>query len=130
MSEKKLGMAIGRPCCGSRTMCLSEGDESRKSKFVEFREFEGWYCSVNWFFMHIEQHSDSVFHHQTCQANFGQTRGPWLKIFNLYPSIGTDTVTPSYTNPFDMCDSESGICFCQHAYQLDANGYGCQPAIR
>ena len=78
MSEenKELGLKIGRPCCGSRTMCLSKDGEDRKSKFVDFREFKGWHCSVNWFFMHIEQQTDSVFHHQTCQAQFGQTRGP------------------------------------------------------
>lgn len=74
--KKELGLKIGRPCCGSRTMCLSKDGEERKSKFVDFREFKGWYCSVNWFFMHIEQQTDSVFHHQTCQAQFGGTRGP------------------------------------------------------
>ena len=82
MSEenKELGLKIGRPCCGSRTMCLSNNGEERKSKFVDFREFKGWHCSVNWFFMHIEQQTDSVFHHQTCQAQFGQTRGPIGKL--------------------------------------------------
>jgi len=85
MSEEKkeLALKIGRPCCGSRTMCLSnscEPDSERKSKFVDFREFKGWYCSVNWFFMHIEQQTDSVFHHQTCQAQFGGTRGPIGKL--------------------------------------------------
>ncbi len=51
MSEenKELGLKIGRPCCGSRTMCLSKDGEDRKSKFVDYREFKGWYCSVNWF---------------------------------------------------------------------------------
>ncbi len=78
--QKKLGLTIGRPCCGSRTMCLSNQGESRKSKFVDLREFKGWYCSVNWFFMHIEQQTDNVFHHQTCQAKFGQTRGPIGKL--------------------------------------------------
>jgi len=78
--EKQLGLKMGRPCCGSRTMCLSKDGESRKSKFVDFREFKGWYCSVNWFFMHIEQQTDNVFHHQTCQAKFGQTRGPIGKL--------------------------------------------------
>jgi hypothetical protein len=79
MSEenKELGLKIGRPCCGSRTMCLSKDGEDRKSKFVDFK---GWHCSVNWFFMHIEQQTDSVFHHQTCQAQFGQTRGPIGKL--------------------------------------------------
>jgi hypothetical protein len=82
MSEEKkeLGLKIGRPCCGSRTMCLSQDGVDRKSKFVDFREFKGWHCSVNWFFMHIEQQTDSVFHHQTCQAQFGQTRGPIGKL--------------------------------------------------
>lgn len=80
MSEKEIGAKIGRPCCGSRTMCLSSGVEDKKSKFVDYREFAGWYCSVNWFFMHIEQQTDSVYHHQTCQARFDQTRGPIGKL--------------------------------------------------
>ena len=78
-SEKK-GYKIGRPCCGSREMCLSNKGESRKSTFVDLREFKGWHCSVNWFFLHLEQQTDSVFHHQTCQARFDQTRGPIGKI--------------------------------------------------
>ena len=77
---KKAGYAIGRPCCGSREMCLSSNGTSRKSTFVDFREFKGWYCSVNYFFLHLEQQTDSVFHHQTCQARFDQTRGPIGKI--------------------------------------------------
>ena len=78
-SEKK-GYKIGRPCCGSREMCLSNQGESRKSTFVDFREFKDWHCSVNWFFLHLEQQTDSVFHHQTCQARFDKTRGPIGKI--------------------------------------------------
>jgi hypothetical protein len=78
--EKKDGWAIGRPCCGSREMCLSAKGEDRKGTFVDFRNFKGWNCSVNWFFLHLEQQTDSVFHHQTCQARFDQTRGPIGKI--------------------------------------------------
>jgi len=79
-NDKKLGNSIGRPCCGSRDMCLINGDQSRKSKFVDFREFKGWNCSVNWFFLHLEQQTDSVYHHQTCQARLDGTRGPIGKI--------------------------------------------------
>ena len=78
--KKKLGLTLGRPCCGSREMCLSNNGESRKATFVDMREFKGWHCSVNWFFLHLEQQTDSVFHHQTCQARFDQTRGPIGKI--------------------------------------------------
>lgn len=80
MSEKELAVKMGRPCCGSRTMCLINEGEERKTKFADHREFQGWHCSVNWFFMHIEQQTDSVFHHQTCQAQFGGTRGPIGKL--------------------------------------------------
>jgi organic radical activating enzyme len=79
-NAKKLGSSIGRPCCGSRDMMLHNGTEKRKSTFVEFREFKGWKCSVNWFFLHLEQQTDQVFHHQTCQAKFNGTRGAIGKI--------------------------------------------------
>tara|TARA_B100001057_G_scaffold451664_1_gene494882 strand:+ start:7389 stop:8561 length:1173 start_codon:yes stop_codon:yes gene_type:complete len=78
--KKKLGMVVGRPCCGGREMCLSSGGTSKKSTFVNMREFKGWHCSVNWFFLHLEQQTDQVFHHQTCQARFDGTRGPIGKI--------------------------------------------------
>lgn len=77
---KKLGLTIGRPCCGSREMCLSKDGESRNATFVDFRQFKGWNCSVNWFFLHLEQQTDSIYHHQTCQARFDKTRGPIGKI--------------------------------------------------
>jgi len=79
-SEKTLGSNIGRPCCGSRLMCLSNSTDSINSKFVTSREFQGWHCSVNWFFLHLEQQTDSVYHHQTCQARFDGTRGAIGKI--------------------------------------------------
>ncbi len=78
--KKKLGLTAGRPCCGGREMCLSSGDTSKKSTFVNMREFKGWSCSVNWFFLHLEQQTDQVFHHQTCQAMFGGFRGAIGKI--------------------------------------------------
>lgn len=79
--KKKLGMEIGRPCCGNREMCLSnKGKDGVKSTFVDNTTFKGWHCSVNWFFLHLEQQTDQVFHHQTCQARFDGTRGPIGKI--------------------------------------------------
>lgn len=78
--KKKLGNTIGRPCCGSRDMLLTLGKTSKRSNFVDFRQFQGWSCSVNWFFLHLEQQTDSVYHHQTCQARFNGRRGPIGKL--------------------------------------------------
>jgi hypothetical protein len=126
MSEEKkeLALKIGRPCCGSRTMCLStscETDSERKSKFVDFREFKGWHCSVNWFFMHIEQQTDSVFHHQTCQAQFGGTRGPIGKLSegdkilaNLKAQLESESM-PTVICPKHTCGC--GLCAPKSKYK-------------
>ena len=68
-------------------MCLSNDTESKKSTFVDFRDFKGWHCSVNWFFLHLEQQTDQVFHHQTCQARFDGTRGAIGKISEGYKIV-------------------------------------------
>lgn len=75
-----------RPCCGGRSfkICSDQGTESTKS--VNFRNFKHWSCSVNWYFLHLEQHTGLIYHHQTCQATLDGTRGPigtmkdWKKI--------------------------------------------------
>ncbi len=77
--EKKQCSAssLGRPCCGSRNMKVCGGSSQwRNTKFLESTDFKDWYCSVNWFFLHIEQQTGQVFHHQTCQATFDYGRGP------------------------------------------------------
>lgn len=65
----------GRPCCGGRTfgVCTSTGVEP--STYVETRQFQGWHCSVNWYFLHIEQQTKQIYTHQTCQARLDGTKG-------------------------------------------------------
>ena len=113
-AEKKSGWTIGRPCCGSREMCLSSKGAERKGTFVDFRNFKGWHCSVNWFFLHLEQQTDSVFHHQTCQAKFDQARGSIGKISEGKKIIAdlkeklTSGTMPSVVCPKHTCGC--GLC--------------------
>ena len=69
---------LGRPCCGGREMnvCDTKTKQWGKTKFLKFAKFKDWKCSVNWFFLHIEQQTGLIYHHQTCQARFDGTRGP------------------------------------------------------
>ena len=68
------GTNVGRACCGGRcTQGLVEG-QWKEVKLVD-NWFKDWYCTVNWYFLHIEQHTGNVFHHQTCQATH-TGRGP------------------------------------------------------
>ena len=112
--QKIIGNNIGRPCCGSRDMMLYNGTNSRKSNFVDFREFKGWNCSVNWFFLHLEQQTDSIYHHQTCQARFDGTRGPIGKISEGYKLIADlKTKLETGTMPTIICPKQTcgcGLC--------------------
>lgn len=72
--QKKEGTNMGRTCCGGRCLKGKIDDEWKEVKLVE-NWFKDWYCTVNWFFMHIEQHTGEVYHHQTCQATH-TGRGP------------------------------------------------------
>jgi sulfatase maturation enzyme AslB (radical SAM superfamily) len=118
---KKAGYAIGRPCCGQREMCLSSNGNSRKSTFVDFRDFKGWHCSVNWFFLHLEQQTDQVFHHQTCQARFDQTRGSIGKISEGYKIIeDLKQKLETRTMPTIICPKQTcgcGLCAPKSAYK-------------
>ena len=74
--QNKMGIDEGRPCCGSRVMCTSNKEKRELTRFINRTNFKDWYCSVNWFFLHINQEAQLVFHHQTCQAKFGGQKGP------------------------------------------------------
>lgn len=65
----------GRNCCGGR--CI-EGKVNGEWKSVSFinTNFKDWFCSVDKYFMHIDQHTGNVYHHQTCQALHNGLRGP------------------------------------------------------
>jgi hypothetical protein len=38
--------------------------------------FKGWSCSVDHYFLHIDQETETVYHHQTCKALHDGKRGP------------------------------------------------------
>jgi organic radical activating enzyme len=68
------GTNLGRGCCGGR--CLTgKVDNEWKSVSLVDNHFKDWFCKVNYYFLHIEEHTRNVFHHQTCQATF-TGRGP------------------------------------------------------
>jgi len=76
-ADKKFARQVGRPCCGGRSLCVTNNDGTEeKATFIEHTKFKDWYCSVNWFFLHIDTQTNSIWHHQTCKARFDGTRGP------------------------------------------------------
>lgn len=100
-----------RPCCGGRSMGLCSSEGKTESKIVNFREFQGWHCSVNWYFLHIEQQTKLVYHHQTCQARLDGARGP---IGNLesWNTIVADLRTKLEQKSMPLIVCPNKICGC------------------
>lgn len=93
------GTSVGRACCGGRCTIGKVEDKWQDVKLVD-NWFKDWYCTVNWYFLHIDQKSGDVFHHQTCQATH-EGRGPIgnLKdttsiLHKVYAMLSQDTVAP------------------------------------
>lgn len=72
---KREGTEIGRACCGRRCIEGKVNNEWQEVKLVD-THFKGWSCSVDQYFLHIDQETETVYHHQTCQALHGGKRGP------------------------------------------------------
>jgi hypothetical protein len=58
----------GRPCCGGRKLSLN-GDLKSNVNFVPRQGFEGWSCSVNWFFLFVRQLDGAVYTNKDCKTS-------------------------------------------------------------
>ena len=63
------GNQMPRGCCGNRDILGKCNNCWSKISAVN-TNFKGWFCSVNKHFLHIDQHTQKVYHHQTCKAKF------------------------------------------------------------
>lgn len=58
----------GRPCCGGRKLSIN-GDLKSNVTFVPRQGFEGWSCSVNWFFLFVRQLDGAVYTNKDCKTS-------------------------------------------------------------
>lgn len=73
-TQTKLGTELGRGCCGGRCLTGKVSGQWKEIKIVN-TNFKNWNCMVDWFFLHIDQHTGLIYHHQTCQALHDKKRG-------------------------------------------------------
>jgi len=69
------GNQIGRACCGGRCLEGKVDGEWQPIKLIN-TNFEKWNCLVDWYFLYVDQETNLVYHHQTCQALYDEQRGP------------------------------------------------------
>jgi MoaA/NifB/PqqE/SkfB family radical SAM enzyme len=101
------GTEVGRKCCGGR--CL-EGlvDGDWKPVTLVENKFKGWHCMIDWFFMHIDQETGNVYHHQTCQARKDGTIGPIGNLSNTKDMINSIDLDTHMICPNQRCGC--GMC--------------------
>lgn len=76
VTNETVGMGkVGRSCCGGRSLCTNQ-DLKHPMGFVPHADFADWYCSVNWYFLYVKQHTGDVYTNKDCQMNFMGSAGP------------------------------------------------------
>jgi pyruvate-formate lyase-activating enzyme len=100
----------GRACCGGRRLSLN-GDLKSNVGYVPKQGFNGWLCSVNWFFVFVRQLDGAVFTNKDCRTS---TTGRVEALGNINDSkkiISTlKTQLETNTMPIIRCVKE--VCKC------------------
>ena len=65
----------GRACCGGRSLCINQDFKNRVS-VVPLNNFTDWYCSVNWYFLHINQHTGEIYNNKDCRISLNNIVEP------------------------------------------------------
>ena len=66
---------VGRACCGGRNFCADE-NYRKPIPYIVNNNFKNWFCSVNWFFVYIKQHTRDIYTNKDCIMNFDNVPGP------------------------------------------------------
>ena len=107
---KVLSIAQGRACCAGRQLSLN-GDLKSRISFVPHQGFEGWSCSVNWFFLFVQQLTGNVYTNKDCRMSTTNRVEPLGNIHNSAEIISTlKKQFESGSMPVIQCKKQ--ICLC------------------
>ena len=110
-TDKVHSLGEGRPCCGGRKISLNSDLKSSVS-FVPRQGFRDWYCSVNWFFLHIRQTDGALYINKDCRTSTTTNKVEPLGYLSNATQI-LDTLRYQLENkamPIIQCVKDSCIC--------------------
>jgi pyruvate-formate lyase-activating enzyme len=112
-TESVSSIEEGRPCCGGRKLSLN-GDLKSDVSFVPRQGFEGWSCSVNWFFLYVRQLDGAVYTNKDCKTSTTGRIEPLGYLNNSQQIIDTLTAQlETSTMPIIQCVKPMCMCgFC------------------
>lgn len=111
--ETVSSISEGRPCCGNRKLSIN-GDLKSSVTFVPKQGFKDWYCSVNWFFLYIQQQTGLVYTNKDCKMNLQQQVAPIGKLQNSQDILNElELQLQNKSLPVIRCDKPFCMCgFC------------------
>jgi len=68
VNDKFIVSSAGYPCCSEKALCINSNRRNPVSH-VPITQFRNWYCSVNWYFLFVKQHSGLIYHNTSCMVN-------------------------------------------------------------
>ena len=108
--DKVQAIEEGRSCCGGRRLSLN-GDLKSNVGFVAKQGFEGWSCSVNWFFLFVRQLDGTVYTNKDCLMSTTGNVEPLGNINDAQKIISTiKSQLETGTMPIIKCKKR--ICRC------------------
>lgn len=108
--DRVISLNEGRACCGGRKLALNNSLSSSVT-FVPRQGFKDWYCSVNWFFLFVQQITGKVYTNKDCRTSLNNKVEPLGNIEN--PSQMIDQLKDYLTDktlPVIKC--VKSICQC------------------
>ena len=75
VDDRYVVASAGGPCCSEKPLVVNF-DRKNPVNLIPNKNFQGWYCSVNWQFLYIDQNSGKVFHNTSCNVNYDNEVGP------------------------------------------------------
>ena len=73
--ERVSSICEGRTCCGGRKLALNN-DLKSSVTFVSRQGFKNWYCSVNWFFLYVQQVTGKIWTNRDCRTSIDSKLEP------------------------------------------------------
>ena len=108
--EKVLSITQGRACCGGRKMCVN-GNYKENLTYINKQGFKDWYCSVNWFFLFVQQLTGNVYTNKDCRTSTTGRVEPLGRLDN-YKEILTTLKKQLDNRSMPVIKCVKDICLC------------------
>jgi hypothetical protein len=109
-APKTVSLCQGRACCGGRKLSLNN-DLKSSVTFVPKQGFYGWHCSVNWFFLFVQQATGNVYFNKDCRMSMNNKVEPIGNLNKSFEILTTlQTQIESKSMPVVQCAKQMCIC--------------------